>query len=149
MKCVLTRKLITSKTTLCGCITLLGTFLWSPLQDCDVRFPNATWFIQDVKPRRWIFQASHRLEKSLNFCASPWKVLEFSSTLNVVAWKEFFDAFRLCVRQNVNHSSENLNFIYIKYSMFYAMINYHLKTSELKNVEKLVKQTVYALVLWE
>ena len=35
------------------------------------------------------------LEKSLNFCASPWKVLEFSSTLNVVAWKEFFDAFWL------------------------------------------------------
>ena len=27
------------------------------------------------------------LEKSLNFCASPWKVLEFSPTLNVVAWK--------------------------------------------------------------
>ena len=35
------------------------------------------------------------LEKSLNFCASPWKVLEFSSTLNVVAWKVFFDAFWL------------------------------------------------------
>ena len=64
-----------------------------------------------------------------------------------MAWKEFFDAFRLCVRQNVNYSSENLNFIYIKYSMFYAIINYQLKTSELKNVERLVKQTVYALVL--
>ena len=34
-------------------------------------------------------------EKSLNFCASPWKVLEFSSTLNVVAWKVCFDAFWL------------------------------------------------------
>ena len=55
----------------------------------------------------------------------------------------------VCVRQNINHSSENLNFIYIKYSMFYAIINYQLKTSELKNVEKLVKQTVYALVLLE
>ena len=55
----------------------------------------------------------------------------------------------VCVRQNVNHTSENLNFIYIKYSMFYAIINYQLKTSELKNVEKLVKQTVYALVLLE
>ena len=32
-------------------------------------------------------------EKSLNFCASPWKVLEFSSSLNVVAWKVFFNAF--------------------------------------------------------
>ena len=29
--------------------------------------------------------------------------------------------------------------------MFYAIINYHFKTSELKNVEKLVKQTVKAL----
>jgi len=45
-------------------------------------------------------------------------------------------------RQNINHSSENLNFIYIEYSVFYTIINYQLKTSELKNVEKLVKQTV-------
>ena len=29
--------------------------------------------------------------------------------------------------------------------MFYAIINYQFKTSELKNVEKLVKQTVHAL----
>ena len=29
--------------------------------------------------------------------------------------------------------------------MFYATINYQLKTSELKNVEKLVKETVQAL----
>ena len=29
--------------------------------------------------------------------------------------------------------------------MFYAAINYQLKTSELKNVEKLVKETVQAL----
>ena len=28
--------------------------------------------------------------------------------------------------------------------MFYAIINYQFKTSELKNVEKLVKQTVQA-----
>ena len=35
------------------------------------------------------------LDKSLNFCASPWIVVEFSSTMNVVAWKEFFDAFWL------------------------------------------------------
>ena len=33
--------------------------------------------------------------------------------------------------------------------MFYAIINYQLKTSELKNVEKLMKQTFYALVLLE
>ena len=29
--------------------------------------------------------------------------------------------------------------------MFYALINYQFKTSELKNVQKLVKQTVKAL----
>ena len=29
--------------------------------------------------------------------------------------------------------------------MLYAVINYQFKTSELKNVEKLVKQTVHAL----
>ena len=48
-------------------------------------------------------------------------------------------------RENINHSTENLKVIYIKYSMFYAIINYHFKTSELKNVENLVKQTVKAL----
>ena len=51
-----------------------------------------------------------------------------------------------CPRQNINHSSENLKVIYIKCSMFYAIIiNYQFKTSELKNVEKLVKLTVKAL----
>ena len=30
--------------------------------------------------------------------------------------------------------------------MFYAIINYQFKTSELTNVEKLVKQTVQALL---
>ena len=30
--------------------------------------------------------------------------------------------------------------------MFYAIINYQFKTSELKNVEKLVKQTAQALL---
>ena len=43
-----------------------------------------------------------------------------------------------CLRQNINHSSENLKV------MFYAIINYQFKSSELKNVEKLVKQTVQA-----
>ena len=50
-----------------------------------------------------------------------------------------------CPGQNINHSSENLKVIYIKYSMFYAIINYQFKTSGLKNVEKLAKQTVQAL----
>ena len=50
-----------------------------------------------------------------------------------------------CPRQNINHSSENLKVIYIEFSMFYAIINYQFKASELKNVETLVKQTVQAL----
>ena len=50
-----------------------------------------------------------------------------------------------CPRQNINHGSENLKVIYEKCSMFYAVINHEFKTSELKNVEKLVKQTVQAL----
>ena len=50
-----------------------------------------------------------------------------------------------CPRQNINLSSENLKVIYIKCSLFLAIINYQFKTSELKNIEKLVKQTVQAL----
>ena len=45
----------------------------------------------------------------------------------------------------MNHSSENLKVIHTKCSMFYAIINYQFKTRDLKNVEKLVKQTVQAL----
>ena len=44
-----------------------------------------------------------------------------------------------------NPGSENLKVMYIQCSMFYAIINYQFKTSELKNVEKLVKQTVQAV----
>ena len=50
-----------------------------------------------------------------------------------------------CPRQNMNYSSENLKVIYTKCSMFYAIINCQFKTSELKNVQKLVKQTVQVL----
>ena len=53
-----------------------------------------------------------------------------------------------CPRQKVNHSSENLKVIYTKCSMFYSIINYQFETSELKNVEKLVKQTLQALKLY-
>ena len=35
-----------------------------------------------------------------------------------------------CLRHNINHSSENLKVIYIKCSMFYAIINCQFKTSE-------------------
>ena len=50
-----------------------------------------------------------------------------------------------CLRQNINHSSENMKVVYVKCAMFYALSNYQFKTSELTNVEKLVKQTVKAL----
>ena len=50
-----------------------------------------------------------------------------------------------CARQNINNSSANLKVSYIKGSMFHAIINYQFKTSELKNGETLVKQTVQAL----
>ena len=99
-------------------------------------------------------QGLHSLKKSLNFRGSPWKVLKFlCKALKspwiffnfewLVAWKEFSDAFWLY--KNVNHSLENVKVIYIKCSMFYSIINYQFKTSELKNVEKLVKQTVQTL----
>ena len=50
-----------------------------------------------------------------------------------------------CPRQNINRSSENLMVIYIKCYMVYAIINYQSTTSQLKNVENLVKQTVQAV----
>ena len=50
-----------------------------------------------------------------------------------------------CPRQDISRSSVNVKVIYIKCSMFYAIIDYQFKTSELKNVENLVKQTVNAL----
>ena len=45
----------------------------------------------------------------------------------------------------MNHNSEHLKVIYTNCSMFCAIINYQFKRSELKNVEKMVKQTVQAL----
>lgn len=45
-----------------------------------------------------------------------------------------------CVRQNINDSSEKLKLIYIK-----KFLSYVIKTSELKNIEKSVEQTVQAL----
>ena len=54
-----------------------------------------------------------------------------------------------CLRQNINRSSENLKVVYIKCSMCFAIIDCQFKTSELKNVEKLVKQTVQALESYE
>ena len=84
---------------------------------------------------------------------SPWKVLKFLFKSLKSSWIFFnfqcnvlesvFNAFG-CSRQNINHSSENLKVIYVKLSLFYAIIIIH-KTSELKNVEKVVKQVFQAL----
>ena len=100
-----------------------------------------TWILGKVLEKSLNFRGSPwkvlEFHFSLDFCASPWKVLEFSSTLNVVAWKVFLMLFG-CLRQNINHSSENLKVFYIKWPLFYSIINYQSKTSELKKVEKLV-----------
>ena len=53
--------------------------------------------------------------------------------------KEFFKAFWL---SKINHSSERLKVVYKMHFLFYAIINCQFETSELNNVEKLVKQTV-------
>ena len=58
--------------------------------------------------------------------------------------KVFFRAF-LLVQDNINNSSEKLKVIYIRHLLFYAIINYRFKISELKNVEKLLEKTVEAL----
>ena len=61
-----------------------------------------------------------------------------------MVWKVFFRAF-LLVQDNINNSSEKLKVIYITHLLFYAIINYRFKISELKNVEKLLEETVQAL----
>ena len=88
--------------------------------------------------QRYHTQGSHSLEKSLNFL-----LLWICSGLESI----FLMLFG-CPRQDMNHSSENLKVIYTNCSMFYAIINYQFNTSELKNEEKMVKQTVQALKLY-
>ena len=56
----------------------------------------------------------------------------------------FFNAFWLS-KTEYKHSSEKLMLIYIKRVLFYAIINNQFKTSELKNLERFVEQTVQAL----
>ena len=76
---------------------------------------------------RPILQGSHSLENSLNLRGSPWKglefyfslkspyifvqVLEFSSTVNVVAWKVLFNTFWLSKTEYKSISSEKLKVI--------------------------------------
>ena len=53
-----------------------------------------------------------------------------------------------CPKQNVNHTSDKVKVIYIKQFLFYVRINYRFKTSEMKNVGKLVEKTVEASRSW-
>ena len=72
-------------------------------------------------------QLGEVLEKSLKI---PWIFFNFEFS----GLESVFDAFG-CLRQNINHSSENLKVIHIKCCMFYTIINYQFKTRELTNVE--------------
>ena len=108
-------------------------------------FTSRYYMVRTVLKSPWIL--GEVLEKSLN-SIFPWKVLTFLCKSFKSPWIFFnFECSGLervflmlfgCLRQNINHSSENLKV------MFYAIINYQFKSSELKNVERLVKQTVQA-----
>ena len=83
-----------------------------------------------------LFQGLDSLEKSLN-SIFPWKVLKFLCKSLKSPWifikfecsglESVFWCF-VCLRQNVNHSSENLKVIYVKCSMLFAIINCRVKT---------------------
>ena len=48
-------------------------------------------------------------------------------------------------RQNKDHTSEKFKVIYLKRFLFYTRIKYYFETSELKNMAKVVEETVQAL----
>ena len=97
------------------------------------------------------------LEESLN-SIFPWKVLKFLCKSLKIPWIFFnfkcgrlesvFLCFLLVQDWKWIIAQRILKVIYTKCSMFYSIINYQFKTSELKNVEKLVKQRVQALKLY-
>ena len=61
------------------------------------------------------------------------QVLEFSSTLNLVAWNISLLMFFACPKENINYkkcSSEKLLVIYVKRLLFHARINFQFKTRE-------------------
>ena len=142
-------------------VPLLYTFYWQMVLPSHTLFRTLHPFncckcavlyrVRTVLKSPWIL--GEVLEKSLN-SIFPWNVLKFLCKSLKSHWISFSSECsglesvfwcRWVVQDNINHSLENLKVIYIKYSMFYAIINYQFKTSELKNVEKLVKQTVQTL----
>ena len=90
----------------------------------------------------FLFLAKSRVRTVLK---SPWIFFNFECS----GLKRFFLMLFGCLRQNINHRSENWKVIYIKCSMCYAIIKHQFKTCKLKNVEKLVKQTVQAFKSYE
>ena len=66
------------------CLTIVSDFSWDDYNTNRVRTA--------LKSPRILGEV---LEKSLNCCASLLRVFKFSSTLNVVAFKVFFNAFCL------------------------------------------------------
>ena len=100
--------------------------------------------ISQVEISCWSLLGFDGLIKGQSGFVQSWEVFEFSLTLNLVAWKAFFNAFWLS-KAEYKSGQRIVKVIYIKCSLFHAIITYQFKTSELKKVEKLVKQTVQAL----
>ena len=49
-----------------------------------------------------------------------------------------------CPRQNINHSSENVKVIYIKRSMFYAIVN----SSQVKSTSLILGRVALSAIAW-
>ena len=108
-----------------------------------VRFSRGAKSFSGLSGVRFLLlpQGSHSIEKFWNFRRSHWKVVEFHFPLK--SFKIFVEVLEKslnflqlwvwwpgkcllmlfgCPRQNINHSSENLKVMYIKRSMFYAIV---------------------------
>ena len=55
------------------------------------------------------------------------QVLEFSSTVNVVAWKVLFNTFWLSKKEYKSVSSEKLKVIYIKWFLSHGIITINIR----------------------
>ena len=65
-----------------------------------------------------------------------------------MAWKVFLNTFWLLkteCKSQLREVNGDLHTVFFLLLLFYVIVNYQFKTSELKNGEKLVKQTVQAL----
>ena len=119
---------------------LVRWLFWAILKD------SLPFLYLKKKWKKWI-QGLHRKFLEFHFSLKSPKIFVqvLEKSFECSGLERVFLMLFGCPRQNINHSSENLKGIYIKCSMFYAIINYQFTTSELKKVEKLVNQTVQAL----